>query len=108
MRAAVAIPAAARWTDRQAIAVRFVMFNMVASFGAENDGGDVSVRGSEVVVGGEGGGGRLGSSFECKKSCHRSVTNLRKFRIHPTDSPIAFRPLGNTCLIAAQWITWVT
>ena len=55
MRAAVAIPAAARWTDRQAVAVRFVMLNMVASFGAENDGDDVSVRGSEVVVGGEGG-----------------------------------------------------
>ena len=54
IRAAVAIPAAARWTDRQAETVRFAMLNMVASFGAENDDGDVSERGSEVVVGGEG------------------------------------------------------
>lgn len=55
MRAAVAIPAAARWTDRQAEAVRFAMLNMVAPFGVENDDGDVSERGSKVVVGGEGG-----------------------------------------------------
>ena len=55
MRAAVAIPAAARWTDRQAVAVRFAMLNMVASFRVKNDDGDVSGRVSEVVVGGEGG-----------------------------------------------------
>ena len=54
IRAAVAIPAAARWTDRQAVAVRFVRLNIVASFGVENDDGDAAVRGSEVVVGGEG------------------------------------------------------
>jgi len=55
MRAAVAIPAAARCTDRQAEAVRFAMLNMVAPFGVENDDGEVSERGSKVVVGGEGG-----------------------------------------------------
>jgi hypothetical protein len=51
----VAIPAAARWTDRQAEAVRFAILNMVASLGMENDGGDVFEREPEVVVGGEGG-----------------------------------------------------
>ena len=55
IRAAVAIPAAARCTDRQAEAVRFAILNMVASFGMENDGGDVFEREPEVVVGGEGG-----------------------------------------------------
>ena len=41
IRAAVAIPAAARWTDRQAEAVQFAILNMVALFGMENDNGDV-------------------------------------------------------------------
>ena len=41
MRAAVAIPATARWTDRRVVAVRFAILSMVASFGVENDGGDV-------------------------------------------------------------------
>jgi len=55
IRAAVAIPAAARWTERQAVAVRLAMLSMVASSGVESDGGGASERGSEVVVGGEGG-----------------------------------------------------
>ena len=44
MRAEVAIPAAARWTDRRVVAARFAMLNIVASFGVGNDDGDVFER----------------------------------------------------------------
>lgn len=87
MRAAVAIPAAARWTDRQAVAVRFAMLNMVASFGVENDG-DEFERGSEVVVGGEGGENSSDRLLYAKVDQHYFGNHLRKFRIHPTDGPI--------------------
>jgi endonuclease V-like protein UPF0215 family len=91
MRAAVAIPAAARWTDRRAIAVRFAMLNMVASLGVENDGGDVSGRGSrwwsEVKE------AETARIVFCTQNVTVSVFNLRRFRIHPTDGPITLRPL---------------
>jgi hypothetical protein len=41
IRAEVAIPAATRWTDRRAVAVRFARFNMVAPLGVVNDDGNV-------------------------------------------------------------------
>ena len=93
MRAAVAIPAAARWTVRRVVAARFAMLNIVASFGVENDGGDVSERGSEVVVGGE--GSKNGTDrLLYAKSCQSLFGNQPpKFRVHPTDDPITLRPL---------------
>ena len=93
MRAAVAIPAAARWTDRQAVAVRFVMLNMVTSPGVKNYDGDATERGSEVVVGGEGGKDGSDRLLYAKSWPTPFGNNLRKFRIHPTDDPIRLRPL---------------
>ena|ERR1700753_3488840 len=100
MRAAVAIPAATRWTDRRVAAVRFAMLSIVASLGVENDHGDVCERGSEEVVGGEGGKNGSDRLFVRKNSSHRSVVNLRIFRVHPTESPIRILLLKITCLIA--------